>query len=233
MKNEYRELVQHILANGEYQQCRNGLQIIIPHYSFTLDLSSGLDLSMFMRKIYLAGIYGEFHTLTDFDTPLTNVKQFEANGCNYWKDWADDEGNLNLDYYNMLKPQFDNLIRAIKADPTSRRLVIELWNYEHVESGELSLPCCWHNLTFSVIGKTLYLKWGQRSVDTMIGLPSDIILAQLFMRLVAKLCDLEVGTCMFSLSNVHIYSEHIIGAEELLERDKSDYGLPYKFELKA
>lgn len=230
--NEYRKLVETILNYGRAQDCRNGKQLIIPTYSFTLDMSSGIDQAMFMRKMYLPGIIGEFNTLMS-EEPLTNVKQFEANGCNYWKSWAADDGSINLDYYNMLKPQFDNLIRDIKADPTSRRLMIELWNYEHVESGELSLPCCWHGLTFSVINGMLHLKWTQRSVDIIIGLPSDINLAWLFMSAVANLCNLEVGTCMFALSNVHIYEEHIEGAKELLNRPVSRYSEPMKFALKA
>lgn len=232
MKNEYRELVEIILTTGSIQDCRNGRQKIIPHYSFTLDMSEGINQAMFMRKMYLPGIIGEFNTLMAED-PLTNVKQFEANGCNYWRAWAKEEGSINLDYYNMLKPQFDNLIRNIKADSTSRRLMIELWNYEHVESGELSLECCWHGLTFSVISGVLHLKWTQRSVDTMIGLPADINLASLFMEAIASLCNLEVGTCMFALSNVHIYEEHIEGANDLLDRPNFAYDIPYKFELKA
>ena len=230
MNKEYKRLVAHILDNGEEQDCRNGKQLIIPHYSFTLDFRKDMPM-LTLRKMYYKGVEGEFNTLVS-EEPLTNVSQFEANGCNYWKQWAGSNGELNLDYANMLKPQLRNVIESIKKDPTSRRHVIELWNYENLP--DLSLPCCWHGLTFSVIGKTLHLKWVQRSVDTMIGLPADVCLAWLFMGLIATKCNLDMGTCTFALSNVHIYDEHIENAKILLTtRTSKDYNNPLAFELKS
>jgi thymidylate synthase len=231
---KYKALVKQVLKQGKQQICRNGVQLIIPSASFTLDWGGGQDNAVLtIRKIYTKGVEGEFKTLINQDEPLTNVKQFEANKCNYWKDWAGPNGELNLDYYNMLHPQLEDIIEQIKTDPGSRRHVISLWDHEHVKSGELSLPCCWHGMTFSVIDDTLHMTWVQRSVDLMVGLPSDIVLACLFMLHIAEQTNLKLGTCMFSLSNVHIYAEHIDGAKELLKRRPEDYGLPLKFELKA
>lgn len=227
--HQYKKLVDTILSDGIEQECRNGSQLIIPHYAFTLNMAIKDNYMLKLRKMNYAGVEGEFNTLVS-DEPLTNVSQFEANGCNYWKLWAGEDGELNLDYANMLKPQLKNMIEQIKLDPNSRRHVIELWNYENVES--LSLPCCWHGLTFSVIDGTIHLKWNQRSVDTMLGLPADIYLAYKFMEMVAYECDLAIGTCMFSLSNVHIYSEHKDNAIELLSRTEYDFDKPLKFELK-
>ena len=235
MNKEYTDLVNHIMQYGIDQDCRNGSQRIIPHWSFTLDFSKSIDSAKLnLRRMYYGGVLGEFKTLID-PTPLTNVSQFEANGCNYWKDWAAEDGSITIDYANQMHPQLENLIEDIKTDPTSRRLMIDLWNPENVRDGSLSLPCCWHNLTFSVIAGVLHLKWTQRSVDTMIGLPADIFLAYLFMGYVVSETKLAMGTCMFALSNVHIYKEHFNGAECILERyrDGGDYSdKPIKFKLK-
>lgn len=228
---KYKRLVSYILAEGTTQDCRNGEQLIIPSYSFTID-NMETDHSLLLRKMYYIGITGEFLTLVS-NTPLTNISQFEVNGCNYWKDWAGPNGEINLDYYNELHPALENIINQIKVDPSSRRHVISLWNNEHAIDNSLSLHCCWHNLTFSVIDNTLHLTWTQRSVDTMVGLPSDVYLAYLFMRYIADQTELKIGSCMFSLSNVHIYSEHIPKAYQILERTTEDYDSPLKFELKA
>ena len=228
---EYKKLVETILTNGTEVDSRNSLTLAIPHYSFTIDDMED-DWRLLLRKLYVKGIYGEFLTLID-PTPLTNVSQFEANDCNYWKLWSGESGYINIDYHNKLHPRLANLISEIKADPTSRRHIINLWDQDNVDSGELSLPCCWNQLTFSVIGKKLHLTWTQRSVDTMIGLPSDVYLAHLFMSYVAIHTSLEVGSCMFSLSNVHIYSQHTEGAKELLTRTEADYDKPLKFKLEA
>ena len=233
MTNEYKDLVRTILHHGTDQECRNGSQRIIPHYAFTLDFSDPTQDNhiLKLRKMYYKGVLGEFKTLIDSEQ-LTSVTQFEVNGCNYWQKWAGTNGALNLDYYNMLHPQLEWLIENIKADPNSRRHLIELWNYNNVEDGVLSLPCCWHGLNFSVINGVVHLKWTQRSVDTMLGLPADIYLAYKFMQLVTTQCNLRMGTCMFSLSNVHIYEEHLENAAELLDRNRYDCDKPLKFELK-
>jgi len=228
---EYKKLVEHILVNGIWQEGRNGNTLVVPNYSFTID-NMEEDWRLKLRKLYIKGIYGEFLTLID-PTPLTNVSQFEANECNYWKLWAKEDGSINVDYHNMLQPRLSNLIHEINTDPSSRRHIINLWDQNHVDSGELSLACCWHNLTFSVIAGTLHLTWTQRSVDTMIGLPSDVYLAHLFMQYIATMCNLKIGSCMFSLSNTHIYEEHISGAKELLTRTEADYDKKLSFELKA
>jgi thymidylate synthase len=233
MTREYKDLVSHIMQYGIDQECRNGSQRIIPHWSFTLDFSGGEETAKLkLRKMYYKGIKGEFNTLIDPE-PLTNVSQFEKHGCNYWKAWAAEDGSINIDYHNEMHPQLERLIEDIEIDPNSRRLMLDLWVHNNVYNNYLSLPCCWHNLTFSVIAGTLHMKWTKRSVDTMIGLPSDIYLAYLFMQYVADKTKLNLGTCMFSLSNVHIYKEHFKGAIEILNRTEEDFDKVLKFELKA
>jgi len=124
-------------------------------------------------------------------------------------------------------------MKAVKTDPESRRHVISLWNHSNVQSGSLSLPCCWYSMIFTVIDGILHMQWIQRSVDTMVGLPSDVYLAYKFMEHVANYADLTVGTCQFALSNVHIYSEHIEDAGKLLTRTERDFEKPLKFLLKG
>lgn len=247
MTEEYKNLVNHILQYGTDQSCRNGSQRIIPHYAFTLTFQEQDNHILKLRKMYYSGVVGEFDTLISPE-PLTNVSQFEARGCNYWRGWADEDGSINIDYANQMHPQLERLIEQIKTDPNSRRHMLDLWNPENVQftracrAGKtkhagarhkpLSLECCWHNLTFSIINGIVHLKWTQRSVDTMIGLPSDIFLAYKFMQYVAVECNLKMGTCLFSLSNVHIYAEHLENAAELLERTEDDNEVPLKFEVR-
>lgn len=228
---DYKLLIKAVLAQGTAQEGRNGDQLIIPHYSFTIENMKD-DHKLLLRKMYYKGIAGEFNTLID-PTPLTNVAQFEKNGCNYWKNWSDKHGNINIDYHNQMHPRLENLIYDIRKDPNSRRHRLELWNQDNVDNCVLSLPCCWHGLTFTVIDKKLHLTWTQRSVDVAIGFPSDVYLAYLFMNYVALKTDLEVGSCMFALSNVHLYAEHLANARLLLSRDETDYDNPMSFQLKA
>lgn len=232
---KYKEMVKYILDNGIDQNCRNGSQRIVPHYSFNLDFSEKDSYKLNLRKMFYKGVKGEWNTLMDLENPLTNVKQFEENGCNYWKLWGGPNGELNLDYYNMLHPQFEDVIEQIKRDPDSRRHLVELWNHEHVMDKEnpLSLTSCWHGMTFSIIDNKVYLAFSIRSNDVMLGNPADVYLAYLFMEHVSKETGYKMGTCQFNISNVHIYSQHIDGAYELLERTEKDFDKSIKFELLA
>lgn len=230
MTEEYKKLIEATIV-GAVVDGRNGLTLMVPHYSFTLDFAKTNSHILRLRKMYYKGIEGEFKTLTSSE-PLTNVSQFEANGCNYWGNWAGKAGFLNLDYYNMLHPQLNDVIKEIQVNPSGRRHVIELWNHENLSN--LSLPCCWHGMTFSVIQGTLHMTWVQRSVDVMVGLPSDIYLAYKFMQLIADAANLKLGTCLFALSNVHIYAEHLPGAVEILHnRTEDDFDKPLKFKVKV
>jgi len=225
MTEQYRKLLIDIIIDGEYQEGRNGGQFIIPHAAFTVDFRTESQI-LKLRKMHTKGILGEFKTLID-PTPLTNVTQFEANGCRYWSQWGSPGGgSLRLDYHSQMHPQLQDVINNIKTDPNSRRHVISLWNHDNVQNGVLSLPCCWYSMIFTVIGKTLHMNWVQRSVDTMLGLPSDVYLAHLFMQHVAEQTGLEVGSCQFSLSNVHIYEEMMPAAKELVLRTEADHGKP-------
>jgi thymidylate synthase len=231
MTENYKELVKKILDEGAEINGRNGKTLTIPFYSFSLDHSNGENHILKLRKMWYKGVKGEFKTLISREE-LTNVSQFEKNGCNYWKKWAGNDGSLNLDYYNELHPALENVISQIRRDPESRRHVISLWNNKNAFNGSLSLPCCWHNLTFTIIHDTLHLTWTQRSTDVMIGLPADIYLSYLFMEHIANNCALKIGTCMYALSNVHIYDSHLNNAKILLTRTEEDNEERLDFELK-
>lgn len=225
----YKSLIRNVLDNGNLQECRNGKNLIIPFASFTIDHD---DWELKLRKMWYKGVKGEFDTLMDIENPLTNVSQFEANGCRYWSLWSSEDGSLDLDYYNRLHPQIEDVIENIKTDRYSRRHVVDLWSHDNVMSGKLSLACCWYNLTLSVIDDTIHLVWNQRSCDLAIGLPADVYLGHLFLEHVAKETGLKPGTMSFNLSNLHLYSEHIANASKLLLRSTADYNQHMSFELK-
>ena len=226
--DKYKELVHTILTKGQWQEARNGQCLIIPHYSFTINAK---DWRLNLRKMWYSGVRAEWDTLMDTENPLTNVKQFKDRGCNYWDNFAAEDGSIRLDYYDMLHSQLEDVIKNIKRNPHDRGHVVELWNHNNVKSGVLSLRCCWHGFTISVIGSTAHLNWVQRSVDTMLGLPADVYLAYLFLNHICDEVGLNMGTMSFDLSNAHIYQQHIDGAKEIMNRTEADYNKPLKFEL--
>lgn len=223
--DKYKTLIRTVINTGSHQEGRNGQQKIIPAHSFTINHK---DWRLNLRKMHYKGVEGEFKTLIS-KTPLTNVQQFRDNGCNYWDMFAEVDGSINLDYYNELQKQLPGIIEQIKAEPHSRRHVIDLWNHENLEN--LSLPCCWYSMIFSVIGNTINIIWNQRSCDVALGLPSDVYLAHLFLKHIAEQTGTIPGVMTFNLANVHLYEQHINNAKILLTRTEQDYNTPLKFEL--
>ncbi len=218
-ERSYAEIVEAILAHGYTKEGRNGktksihgMQLKVPCNN--MPLLEG-------RKIYYEGVLGELAAM--FRGPK-HVRDFEQFGCNYWGQWADADGSLCVDYGNAWLPQLYDLANNIKKNPYGRRHIINGWRPKYVD--KLSLPCCHYSYQFLVTPEgTLDMIWIQRSVDTMVGLPSDIILAWAWLAVLADECMLLPGTITMQLGDCHIYEEHFANAEIYLERVKSaNYG---------
>ena len=198
----YRDLVEEVLAKGIKRETRNGTTLSLFGTSMKFDIEEiGLPL-LSWRKIFTKGVVGEF---LGFLQDAKTVEEFEALGCPYWKLWADDEGKLELDYPP--REQWDNVIQSIKNDPMSRRHIINVWDHKRLD--ELSLPCCHFNYQFYVRAGKLDLIWTQRSLDIAVGLPSDLILACLYLEEIGQKTGLKPGRVTMNFGDSHIYEEHI------------------------
>jgi len=175
------------------------------------------------RQMYPTGVLGELAAF--FKGPKT-VKDFEDEGCNYWKQWGDEKGNICVDYGNAWTDfnginQLDDVIQSLMKDPHSRRHIISAWRPDRIDG--LSLPCCHYAYQFYVNGKgELDMIWIQRSVDLLIGLPSDIVLAAAMIIVIAHLTGLKPGKAVMQLGDCHVYEQHSFGALEYLRRVGDD-----------
>lgn len=219
-EDAYARLAKRILEEGEIREGRNGTTKAIFGTSLEVDMT---DSDIFPlptgRKMYYKGVLGELAAML---RGPKHLKDFENWGCNYWKDWADEDGTLRVDYGNAWLDfngvnQLQSLIDTLKNNPTDRRLLITSWRPDHLS--ELSLPCCHHTYQWFVRdSQYLDMLWMQRSVDTMIGLPSDIILAAAWNIMIANEVGLKPGKLTFSMGDTHIYEEHWELAEEYIDR---------------
>jgi len=170
------------------------------------------------RKLFLKGIIGE---LAAFLKGPKAVKDFKAQGCNYWDSWGDKAGKLNVDYGNAWLDfegvnQLKEVVKSLKTHPEGRRHLISGWHPAHLK--DLSLPCCHYSYQWYVKDGCLEMIWNQRSVDIMIGLPSDIILAAVWNILMAQTVGLKPGRLNFMLGDCHIYESHLEGVDTYLEQ---------------
>jgi len=113
--------------------------------------------------------------------------------------------------------QIADLIHKLKTNPTDRRMIISAWN--PAELSDMALPPCHMMAQFFVAKGELSCQMYQRSVDTMLGLPFNIASYALLTHMLAQVCGLKVGRLIMNLGDVHIYKNHIQGAEAQLDRE--------------
>ena len=223
---QYRELVRKILVQGETKVGRNGNTLLLLGMQLKFDAK---DIPLLNgRKIYYKSVIGEFAA---FMHDVQTIQEFKDFGCNYWDAWGDKLGNVNLDYVNQLHKtivhygseifsQLDILKINLKNDPNSRRHMINLWVPENVANNKLSLPCCHYSYQFIVTNNRLDMIWNQRSADTMVGVPADMILAWLWVQCLCKELGYEPGEVTMNFGDTHIYTTHIENAHKYADEIK-------------
>jgi thymidylate synthase len=231
-EQDYAELIAEVLVNGEDRDTRNGETRSVFGKSLIVQVGPNKFPLLQGRKMHYKGVLGELAAL--LRRPKC-VKDFTKWGCNYWDKWADKDGMLILDYGNAWfdfngYDQIAALKDALANNPTDRRMIINSWRPDRLS--DLSLPCCHYSYQFYVeAGGTLNMIWTQRSVDMMIGLPSDIVLGATMLIIVAKEFGYTPGFVKFDLGDCHIYKEHMEGAVQYVSRiDKLCPPVYYEYE---
>ena len=155
-----------------------------------------------------------------------------------WRKWDGKNGRID---------QIDDLIRELKINPDSRRLMVSAWNVG--ELNQMVLPPCHYgfqvytrelsimervNLGDFRFGSTvtddmcdkqnlpkraISLMWNQRSVDTFLGLPFNIASYGLLLEIIAKQVNMVPDELIGNLGDTHLYSNHIEQAKEQIGKE--------------
>ncbi len=169
-----------------------------------------------------------------------------------WRNWGgwkevkftdkkDDNGYLIPTYIKHSGiDQIDELVRNIKENPDSRRLMVSAWNVSDLD--KMVLPPCHYGFQIytrelstkerlayypannAAPTRAISLMWNQRSVDTFLGLPFNIACYGLLLHILANECGMVPDELIGNLGDVHLYSNHIEQAKEQLSR--TPYDLP-------
>jgi thymidylate synthase len=132
-----------------------------------------------------------------------------------WRKWDGKNGRID---------QIDDLVRNLKENPDSRRLMVSAWNVG--ELNQMVLPPCHYGFqvwTREEDGKRyISLMWNQRSVDTFLGLPFNIASYGLLLEIIAKEVNMIPDELIGNLGDVHLYKNHIEQAKEQISRTSFD-----------
>ncbi|MDP4164724.1 MAG: thymidylate synthase [Bacillota bacterium] len=222
--NQYLQLCQHVLSNGNVKEDRTGTGTISTFgYQMRFDLEEGFPL-VTTKKLHLRSIIYELLWFLNGDT---NVRYLQENGVRIWNEWANEQGELGPVYGHQWRSwtgadgntvdQISELIDQIKKNPDSRRLIVNAWNVGEIE--KMALPPCHCMFQFYVADGKLSCQLYQRSADVFLGVPFNIASYALLTLMVAQVCDLKPGEFIHTFGDVHIYQNHMEQIKLQMERE--------------
>lgn len=226
---QYLDLLQHILDTGVQKHDRTGTGTISCFgYQMRFDLQKGFPL-VTTKKVHTKSI---IHELLWFLKGETNIKYLKENNVSIWDEWADENGELGPVYGKQWRSwegkgrkvvdQISDLIKQIKSNPDSRRLIVSAWNVTDLP--EMALMPCHTLFQFYVANGKLSCQLYQRSADVFLGVPFNIASYALLTMMIAQVCDLEVGEFIHTFGDVHIYNNHM--EQVKLQLSRTPYPLP-------
>ena len=136
-----------------------------------------------------------------------------------WRRWSVTPNQYG-EYETNPIDQIANLIKELKSNPDSRRLMVNAWNVGELD--QMTLPPCHYGFQCYVVDGKLSLMWSQRSVDTFLGLPFNIASYGMLLMLLCEETGYEPGDLIGNLGDVHLYNNHIEQAKEQVSRDGFD-----------
>jgi thymidylate synthase len=220
----YHELLKRILSEGVEKGDRTGTGTIsLFGHQMRFDLAKGFPL-VTTKKIHMKSV---IHELLWFLSGSTNVKYLQENGVRIWNEWADENGELGPVYGSQWRAwkasdgrvidQVSNLLKDLKTNPNSRRLIISAWNVGEIE--HMALPPCHAFVQFYVANGKLSCMLTQRSADVFLGVPFNIASYALLTHMIAQQTNLAVGEFIWSGGDCHIYLNHLEQVNLQLSRE--------------
>ncbi len=226
---QYLALMDKVLKEGVTKEDRTGTGTYsLFGHQMRFDLSKGFPL-VTTKKIHLKSV---IHELLWFLKGSSNISYLKDHGVRIWDEWADENGELGPVYGVQWRSwptpngrsvdQIANLIKNIKENPDSRRLLVNAWNVSEIEN--MALPPCHTMFQFYVAEGKLSCQLYQRSADVFLGVPFNIASYSLLTYMVAQVCGLQVGDFVHTFGDAHLYSNHLDQAK--LQLSRTPYELP-------
>jgi len=231
---QYLDLVKHILKNGKEKTDPQKIgNIAVCGYQMRFNLNDGFPLitTRSMKSSWRAMV----HEMLWFLSGSTHVKDLHKNNVHLWDMWATKEicSGLSLKTRDLgpiygkqwrafngggNKPvdQIKQLIRDLKSNPDSRRLVVTAWN--PVDADKVFVAPCHCFFRFFHADGELSLHLFQRSADVPIGVPFNIAEYALLLKMVAQVVGLKAKEFIHTLSDTHIYLDQIDQMKQLVKR---------------
>jgi thymidylate synthase len=221
---QYLALMRDVLEHGARKEDRTGTGTLsLFGRQMRFDLAAGFPL-VTTKKMHVKSI---IHELLWFLQGATNVRYLRENGVTIWDEWADPEGNLGPVYGFQWRSwpgpdgksidQIADVVREIRRNPNSRRLIVSAWNVADIP--HMALAPCHALFQFYVVDRKLSCQLYQRSADIFLGVPFNIASYALLTHMIAGQCDLGVGEFIWTGGDCHLYLNHLEQVRTQLARE--------------
>ncbi len=143
-----------------------------------------------------------------------------------WDAWADENGSIGKAYGYQLGvkhiypegefDQVDRVLYDLKHNPTSRRIMTNLYNFNDLH--EMALYPCAYSLTLNVSGDTLNGILNQRSNDMLTANNWNVLQYSLLLMMFAQVSGFKPGTLLHVIADAHLYDRHIELAKKVIAK---------------
>jgi dihydrofolate reductase/thymidylate synthase len=243
-EDEYLNLLRRILKDGDIRENRTGIDTLsLFGERMTFDISERIPFLTTKRLAWKTLL----RELLWFISGDTNNETLRAKGVRIWdgnstREYLDSvgltenaEGDLGAvyghqwrhfgseyvdcktDYTGKGVDQLREVVRQIREEPNSRRIIMSAWNPAALK--DMALPPC-HLLAQWYVRSGDYLdcQMYQRSCDVALGVPFNIASYSILTYMLAHITGKRPGRFTHVLGDAHIYTDHINGVHSQLER---------------
>ncbi|HEY0813182.1 MAG TPA: thymidylate synthase [Pseudonocardia sp.] len=221
---QYEALLRHVLDAGSRKDDRTGTGTwSIFGHQLRYRLADGFPL-VTTKRVHFRSVAYELLWFLRGDT---NVAWLRENGVTIWDEWAGPDGDLGPVYGAQWRSwptpdgghvdQISEVLRLLREDPDSRRIVVSAWNVADLP--QMALPPCHAFFQFYVAEDKLSCQLYQRSADLFLGVPFNIASYALLTHMLADQVGLGVGEFVWTGGDCHIYANHENQVRTQLGRD--------------
>ena len=147
-----------------------------------------------------------------------------------WDSWADESGSIGTAYGYVVGEKFlykgeeidqmDYVLKQLKENPYSRRILTNLYQFHDLATGHLD-PCCYsatYNVTKEGDDLVLNMVLNQRSQDVLAANNWNVAQYAILLMMVAQVNHMIPGELIHVIADAHIYDRHVDIIKELLDR---------------
>jgi len=220
----YLDIAESIIRGGYLSGNRTAVRTYkLPHQIIQFDLRREFPI---LTTKFVAFKTAVKELLWIFKDQSNDVRKLREQNVSIWDEWEMPDGTIGTSYGYVVK-QFDQiggLINALKTDPQSRRMLIDLWQIPYLKTGAM-YPCCFLTM-WDVTDGCLNCMLVQRSGDWGLGVPFNTTQYAVLTHLIAQVTGHKAGLFTHVVNNAHIYENQLEGIKLQLGRRDQAFDAP-------